>query len=179
MLRALVGAGFIVLILAAGAGAAGGDLKGVVGPGFNISLADAAGAGVTHLDPGSYNLAVDDKSDEHNFHLMGPGVDATTDVAAIGSKTFALTLVDGKYSFICDAHPTTMAGSFTVGTPPAEPTPTPKPTPTPTTKLVLTVTGKTVTLTTPPATRARLRSGDLLRQAVPSQPIGPARRRQR
>ena len=90
---------------------------------------------------------------------MGPGVDVTTDVSAIGSKTFALTLVDGKYSFICDAHPTTMAGSFTVGAPPAEPTPTPKPTPMPkpaaTTKLVLTVTGKAVTLTTPGGARVK------------------------
>ena len=83
----------------------------------------------------------------------------STDVSAVGAKSFALTLVDGKYSFICDAHPTTMEGSFTVGTPPAEPTPTPKPTPTPTpaapTKLVLTLTGKAVTLTTPGGARVR------------------------
>jgi hypothetical protein len=159
-LRILVGAGACVLILAAVAGAAGGDLHGVVGPGFNISVTDASGASVSHLDPGTFTLVVDDKADDHNFHLTGPGVDVSTDIAAIGTKTFSLNLVDGKYSFICDAHPTQMAGSFTVGTPPPDPTPPPKPKPKPATRLVLTVTGTAVTLTTPAGARVKsLRAG--------------------
>ena len=56
-------------MLAGVAGAEGTPLRGTVGPGFTISLRDAAGAAVSHLDPGTYSLTVDDKSEEHNFHL--------------------------------------------------------------------------------------------------------------
>ena len=57
--------------------------------------------------------------------------------------------MDGKYTFVCDAHPIRMAGSFTVGTvpaptpPPTPPPPTPRPAPT---RLVLTVTANGLTL---------------------------------
>src|SRR6185312_9065771 len=113
------------LVLAAAAGADGTPLQGSVGPGFTISVL-ANGSKVTHLDAGSYALTVDDKSDEHNFHLQGPGdVDAQTDILGTGTSTFNLTVVDGKYTFICDAHPTRMTGSFTVG--PVQSTPPPKP----------------------------------------------------
>ena len=93
-------------MLAGVAGADGTQLSGTVGPGFTISLRDASGAAVRQLDPGTYSLTVDDKSEEHNFHLQGPGgVDVSTEVEAIGVKTFSVTLVDGKYTFLCDPHP--------------------------------------------------------------------------
>jgi hypothetical protein len=133
------------LVLAGVAGADGTPLSGTVGPGFTISLRDASGAPVRQLDPGTYALTVDDKSDEHNFHLQGPGgVDVSTEVEAIGLKTFSVTLVDGTYTFLCDPHPTRMVGTFTVGTPPVG-----SPAATAPTRLVLTVTGKAVTLATP------------------------------
>lgn len=40
---------------------------------FSISLSDASGSPVTHLDPGTYDVAVRDLSEMHNFHLHGPG----------------------------------------------------------------------------------------------------------
>ena len=62
-------------------------------------------------------------------------------------KTFALTLVDGKYSFLCDAHPSRMSGSFTAG---QHLRGAPKPPPAkPPVQLVLTLTGKAVGLSTP------------------------------
>src|SRR5438046_375263 len=95
----------------------GTRLQGSVGPGFAISLTDGGGAPVTHLDPGAYDLQVADLSNDHNFHLQGPGgVDVTTPVEGTGTQSFALALVNGTYTFICDAHPTRMKGSFTVGT---------------------------------------------------------------
>jgi hypothetical protein len=136
------------VLVAVAAGAAGPGLRGSVGPGYAISLTDASGSSITHLDPGAFSLTVDDKSAEHNFHLQGPGVDASTTVDEVGAKTFALNLVDGKYTFICDAHPTLMADSFTVGTPPAgssPPPPAPAPAPT---RLVLSLTGTTIGFTT-------------------------------
>ena len=136
----------LALVVAGIAVADGVPLSGSVGPGFGISLADASGNRVTHLDPGPATLTVDDKSDEHNFHLQGPGVDVSTDIAEIGSKTFALSLVDGTYTFICDAHPTSMKGTFTVGTAPPETTPPVKPPVSPAPRrLVLTVNATAIT----------------------------------
>ncbi len=147
-LLVLACASALVLVGVAG-GAAGPGLNGSVGPGFAISLTDASGNGIKHLDPGAFSLTVDDKSAEHNFHLQGPGVDATTAVDEVAVKTFSLNLVDGKYTFICDAHPTLMADSFTVGTPPpGSSTPPPASAPAPT-RLVLSLTGTTIGFTTP------------------------------
>ena len=106
-----------------------------------------------------FSLTVDDRSDGHNFHLFGPGgVDVTTDVAAVGVKTFSVTLVDGRYTYVCDLHPVQMKGTFTVGTaPPSTPPPANPPPPTTgkPTRLVLTVTSQAVTLRTPPARPSR------------------------
>src|SRR6266542_4096724 len=82
---------------------------------FVISLRDASGALVTHLDPGTYDIAVSDRSGEHNFHLTGPGVDMASSVSEPEELVWTVTFTDGKYTCICDAHPTTMHGSFTVG----------------------------------------------------------------
>jgi plastocyanin len=94
---------------------------------FAISLVDASGAPVTHVDAGTYTIVVHDHSSEHNFHLFGTGVNATTDVAAIGDSTFTVTFMDGVYRYVCDPHSFVMKGQFTVGTPPAEKTPAPAP----------------------------------------------------
>ena len=37
-------------------------LTAVVGPGFNISLKNPDGTGVSHLDPGTYDIAVTDRA---------------------------------------------------------------------------------------------------------------------
>jgi len=132
------------LVLVGAVDAAGTQLNGSVGPGFVISLRDGSGAQVTRLDAGSFTLTVEDKSDEHNFHLTGPGVDVATEIETQGTKTFALDLVDGKYTFVCDPHLSRMNGSFTVGeviTPPSAAKPP--------VRLNLTVTSKFVSLTTP------------------------------
>ena len=55
-----------------------------------------------------------DKSSIHNFHLSGPGVNVKTSVAKTGTKTFAITLKKGKYTFVCDPHASSMNGSFTI-----------------------------------------------------------------
>lgn len=106
--------------------AQGTTLHGTVGPAFNIALVDASGNPVSHLDPGTYTIAIDDKSEEHSFHLRGPGVDQSTQVEFVGTVTWTVTFTDGNYEFHCDPHPTLMKGAFTVGTPPVTTT-TPKP----------------------------------------------------
>lgn len=88
-----------------------------------ITLRDAAGNPVTRLDPGTYDIAVSDRSDFHNFHLNGPGVNQLTSVLAKEEVTWTLTFTDGTYTFVCDAHATTMRGRFTVGNVPPPPPP--------------------------------------------------------
>ncbi len=90
---------------------------------FLITLRDTAGNAVTHLDPGTYDIAVSDRSEEHNFHLSGPNVDMATAVGQKQEVTWPVTFAGGTYRFLCDAHPTTMRGSFTVGNVPPPPTP--------------------------------------------------------
>jgi plastocyanin len=82
---------------------------------FAISLSEASGSPVTHLDPGTYDVEVHDFSEEHNFHLHGPGVQQATAVGNKEDVVWTVTLIDGKYVFDCAAHPSTMNGWFTVG----------------------------------------------------------------
>jgi len=104
-------------------------LTGDVGAGdsFTITLNDAAGNKVTHLDAGAYTLSLHDHSAFHNFHFSGPGVDVSTGVDSIENKTFTVALTDGTYFFNCDPHSAQMKGSFTVGAVLAPPPTTPAP----------------------------------------------------
>ncbi|MDX6451258.1 MAG: hypothetical protein QOH16_1307 [Gaiellaceae bacterium] len=122
------------LVAASPTGAADGQLVGSVGPGFGISLKDSSGVAVTHLAAGTYTLLVHDLSEEHNFHLSGPGVNVTTDVAFTGDQTFTITVTDGTYDYICDVHATTMHGRFTAGSTPPPTTTTTTTTPAPAAK---------------------------------------------
>jgi plastocyanin len=95
------------LLVAIPALAATPTYKGTVGPGFTITMASKP------TKAGAVKLVIADKSNAHNFHLTGPGVNVKTSVPAVGSKTFTVTLKKGTYKFICDPHPF-MKGSFTV-----------------------------------------------------------------
>ena len=104
-------------VSAAGAPAVDGKLFAAVGPSLSISLRDAAGAPVTNLPPGTYEIEIDDRSPDHNFHLVGPGnVSAGTTVGFVGVQTVTVTVVNGQYTYVCDVHPYDMLGHFTVGT---------------------------------------------------------------
>ena len=93
-----------------------GALVGTVGKNdaFTISLTDDAGTAIRNLAAGSYKLTVHDDSGIHNFHLTGSGVDDKTDVPKTGVRTFTVNVKPGTYTFLCDSHPSTMKGSFTV-----------------------------------------------------------------
>lgn len=101
-------------------------LTGVVGPGFTITLSNADGSAVTHLDPGAYTININDTSALHNYHLSGPGVEQRTDIETTGMVTWTVTFQDGTYNFKCDSHPLQMKGSFTAGTVQPPPPPAPR-----------------------------------------------------
>jgi hypothetical protein len=89
-------------------------LVGTDGPGFTITLTKA-GKKVRTLKPGRYAIAIRDKSNIHNFHLTGPGLNKTTSVGYVGTKTWTVTLKKGTYKYVCDPHASVMKGSFKVG----------------------------------------------------------------
>jgi len=93
------------------------QLTGIVGTNdaFVISMRDASGAGITRLEPGTYDITVTDRSDFHNFRLKGPGVDNATDVEAAQTVKWTVTLTDGRYVYQCDPHNGQMRGYFLVG----------------------------------------------------------------
>ena len=102
----------------AGTGGAGTQLTATVGTeaepdAYEIALTDASGQPVTTLPAGDYQIAVNDLSKIHNFHLKGGGVDETTTVPEVAETTFDVTLEAGDYTFVCDPHPR-MVGNFTV-----------------------------------------------------------------
>jgi plastocyanin len=101
------------LAVAAPAHAALPKLVGTVGPGFTISLKQG-GKNVTTVKRGKVTLVVADRSPLHNFHLVGPGVNVKTGVAATGTRTFTVTLKPGRYTFLCDPHPGSMKRTFRV-----------------------------------------------------------------
>jgi plastocyanin len=97
----------------AGEASGGGMLEGTVGPGFTITLTQD-GQPATSIPAGTYEIVVDDKASQHDFHLTGPGVDESTDVGGTGKTTWSVTLEPGEYTFVCDPHASSMNGSFTV-----------------------------------------------------------------
>jgi len=104
-------AAIVAALLVPSALAATPTLTGTVGPGFTITLKKGT-AKVTKLKAGAYVIKVSDKSNIHNFHLKGPGVNKSTSVGASGSSTWKVTLKKGKYTYVCDPHASIMKGSF-------------------------------------------------------------------
>lgn len=65
------------------------------------------------IPPGTYTIKVVDDAFDHNFHIMGPGVDESTDVGGTSSPTWTVTFQPGgEYRFQCDEHPDFMWGAF-------------------------------------------------------------------
>jgi len=166
MLRTLLIGALVAVAASLPGGATGAStatLVGVVGPSATISLKNADGTNVTHLDPGMYVVSVDDRAIDHNFHLFGPGVEQSTDVEGMGVTSWNVQFQDGTYTFRCDPHASTMRGTFTVG---AVPPPPPPPA-----KLSGRVTSRLITLKTSAGTRVtslientyKLRVSDLSR----------------
>jgi plastocyanin len=96
-------------------GSASMTLEGETGPGLEIKLRQD-GDDVADVAAGTYTVSVEDKSDMHNFHLIGPGVDEeVTDVSFVGEKSTTVTLQPGTYTFQCDPHASHgMKGTLTV-----------------------------------------------------------------
>jgi len=110
---AAAAAAVAALALALPGTAATPKLVATVGPGETIKLRTAAGTPVRSLRAGIYTVVVKDSSDEHNFRIVGPGVNKATGVSSMGTVTWKVKLVRGKgYRFQCDPHSDDMRGAF-------------------------------------------------------------------
>jgi hypothetical protein len=85
-----------------------------------ISLTTETGEPVTDLPSGVYLIEVHDYSSLHNFHLLGPGVDRSTEVTFVGSVRWAIAFGwKERYRFGSDPDAGQMRGTFTTdGGPP-------------------------------------------------------------
>jgi plastocyanin len=89
-------------------------LTGTVGPGFTITLKKGA-TQVRSLKAGRYTITVSDRSNIHDFHLKGPGVNKViTSTPFKGSKAVTVTLRKGTYTYVCDPHASSMKKTFKV-----------------------------------------------------------------
>ena len=88
-------AGLAAAVSVARPAATDGTLQATVGPGYSINLTQN-GVKVTHLDPGTYTIDVNDQADIHNFDLFGPGVKEATDIVSIGTATWTVTFAEDR-----------------------------------------------------------------------------------
>jgi hypothetical protein len=94
-------------------------LKGVVGPGYTISL-KKGGTKVKTLKAGKYKIVVSDKASIHNFTLerekpSSPHMEKhITSTAFIGTKTIVWTLKPGSWRAYCSIHESLMHQDFKV-----------------------------------------------------------------
>jgi plastocyanin len=83
-------------------------LTGTVGPGFTITMSAKT------VKAGTYTITIRDRSNIHNFHLIGPGINEKTSVAKLGTYKWTLKLKHGTYRYLCDPHATIMHGVLKV-----------------------------------------------------------------
>ncbi len=94
-------------------------LKGVVGPGFTISL-KKGGKKVKTLKTGKYKFVITDKASIHNYtiereHPSKPHIEKhATSTPFTGTKTFVMTLKPGSWRAYCSVHEAMMHIDFKV-----------------------------------------------------------------
>jgi hypothetical protein len=105
----------VAVSVPAAAGIPSPGLTATVGPSSSITFKKTDGTTVRNLDPGMYLIEVSDQSVAHNFHLVGAAVDRQTEVETTTTTQWTVEFKNGTYKFMCDAHPLSMRGTFTVG----------------------------------------------------------------
>ena len=93
--------------------AAAPKVVGKVGPGHTIGVT-IGGKRVKTLKAGTqYRFVVTDRSEDHDFRLVGPGVSKViTSEGFVGTKTAVVTFRKGTYRFFCAPHAEDMRGTF-------------------------------------------------------------------
>ena len=85
----------------------------------SITLVGADGKRVRTLQPNRYRIVVHDRTKGQNFHLVGPGVNSRTKIAAASTATWTLYLRQGPYSYRSDRNARLHGAFLVAGSPPA------------------------------------------------------------
>jgi hypothetical protein len=94
-------------------------LKGVVGPGFTITL-KKGGKMVKRLKAGRYRFVIRDRSNFHNFTVererpSSPSIEKhITSTPFTGMKTMVIRLKPGSWRYYCSPHEAQMHHDFRV-----------------------------------------------------------------
>jgi hypothetical protein len=94
-------------------------LKGVVGPGYTISL-KKGGKMVKRLKAGKYRFVIRDRATIHNFtvereHPSSPSIEKhITSTPFTGIKTLVIRLKPGSWRYYCSVHEALMHHDFKV-----------------------------------------------------------------
>ena len=119
VLALCIAAGLMIVSTAFSRSSSVRTLKGVVGPGYSISL-KMGGKKVKTLKAGKYKIVISDKSDFHNFTLerekpSKPEMEKhITSTPFTGSKTLVWTLKPGSWRAYCSNHEAQMHQDFKV-----------------------------------------------------------------
>jgi hypothetical protein len=84
---------------------------------YTISLRTPGGKLVKTLRAGTYTIVVHDYSKLHNFALGSQTANKrlfTTGIPWVGTRSYTLKLVPGRYAYACSTHFQTMNGTFVV-----------------------------------------------------------------
>ena len=112
-----IAAGLLVLPAAARAGHPVLIARSGLHDGYTISLRTPGGKLVTRLPAGTYTIVVHDYSKVHNFALGSQTANKrlfTTGIPWVGTRSYTLRLIPGRYAYACSAHFQTMNGTFVV-----------------------------------------------------------------
>jgi hypothetical protein len=85
-----------------------------VGPGSQISLKTPYAQRLTALEAGQYTMTITDVSPRENFHLIGPGLNQSTGLRAVGTTTWMLSLRAGSYRYRSDRPHSKLRGTLAV-----------------------------------------------------------------
>ena len=104
---------FMVVVEGSASATSDGEEVGKVGPGHTITVT-IGGKRVKTLKAGTkYRFVVSDRSEDHDFRLVGPGLSKViTSEGFVGTKTALVTLRKGTYRFFCAPHAEDMHGTF-------------------------------------------------------------------
>ncbi len=69
---------------------------------------------IKRLKAGKYRIYIRVRLPDHNFHLIGPGVDRATKLGFLGQTTWIITFRPGIYHYQADTHLPRMREYFTV-----------------------------------------------------------------
>lgn len=79
-----------------------------------IILRKGIGPQVTRLKAGTYRIYVRVKLPDHNFHLIGPGINRRTPYRFVGQQTWVVRFRPGVYTYQSDHMRSRMHETFRV-----------------------------------------------------------------